>query len=173
MIGSTRRKGDNASKNKLFSQLVSIGAVLKAYAKFVIYRWLRIFDVILRVTLVILDHMQKEKWIVGIKWIQFRSWFRSFRAKVSIFIMKKFSPLFSLSFNISVHVVCFLVALLQWIFHNYNYHEFSNIYIYIYMFYISLYFIIIIYINILNYIYKILDIYYEERKKSKKSLKHK
>ena len=41
------------------------------------------------------------------------------------------------------------------------------------MFYISLYFIIIIYINILNYIYKILDIYYEERKKSKKSLKYK
>ena len=36
--------GDNASKNKLFSQLVSIGAVLKGYAKFVIYRWLRIFD---------------------------------------------------------------------------------------------------------------------------------
>ena len=153
MIGSTRWKGDNASKNKLFSQLVSIGAVLKAYAKFVIYRWLRLFYVILRVKLVILDHMQKEKWIVGIKWIQFRSWFRSFSAKVSIFIMKKFSPLFSLSFNISVHVVCFLVALLQWIFHNYNYHEISNIYIYIYIY--VLYFII--FYN--NYIYKYSELY--------------
>ena len=49
------------SKNKLFSQLVSAVAVLKGYVEFVIYKCWRLFDVILRLTSVILDHMQKRK----------------------------------------------------------------------------------------------------------------
>ena len=42
---------------------------------------------------------------VCIKWIQFRSWFRPSAAKVSSFIIQKFSRWFSLSFNVSVDVV--------------------------------------------------------------------
>ena len=55
----------NTDKNNLFSQLVSAVAVLKGYVEFVIYKCCRIFDVILRLTLVILDHMQKGK-IMGL-----------------------------------------------------------------------------------------------------------
>ena len=39
------------------------------------------------------------------KWIQFRSWFRPSGAKVSSFIIQKFSRWFSLSSNVSVDVV--------------------------------------------------------------------
>ena len=42
---------------------------------------------------------------VCMKWIQFRSWFRPSGAKVSSFIIQKFSRCFSLSFNVSVDVV--------------------------------------------------------------------
>ena len=45
----------------IFSQLVSAVAVLKRYVEFVIYKCWRIFDVILRLTSVILDQMQKRK----------------------------------------------------------------------------------------------------------------
>ena len=38
---------DNTSKNKVFSQLVLVVAVLKGYVEFVIYKCRRIFDVIL------------------------------------------------------------------------------------------------------------------------------
>ena len=60
-IGWTRWNRDTTSKNKLFSQLVSAVAVLKGYVEFVIYKCWRILDVILRLTSVILDHMQKRK----------------------------------------------------------------------------------------------------------------
>ena len=60
-IGWTRWNGDTTSKNKLFSQLVSAVAVLKGYVEFVIYKCWRIFDVILRLKSVTLDHMQKRK----------------------------------------------------------------------------------------------------------------
>ena len=53
--------GDNTSKNKLFSQLVLALAVLKGYIEFAIYKYWRIFDVILQLALGILDHMQKQK----------------------------------------------------------------------------------------------------------------
>ena len=42
---------------------------------------------------------------VCMKWIQFRSWFRPSGAKVSSFIIQKFSHCFSLSFNVSVDVM--------------------------------------------------------------------
>ena len=45
----------------LFFQLVLAVAILKGYVEFVIYKCWRIFDVILRLTSVILDHMQKRK----------------------------------------------------------------------------------------------------------------
>ena len=48
-------------KTNYFSQLVSTVAVLKGYVKFVIYKCWRIFDVILWLTSVILDHIQKQK----------------------------------------------------------------------------------------------------------------
>ena len=48
-------------KTNYFSQLVSTVAVLKGYVKFVIYKCWRIFDVILWLTSVILDHMQNQK----------------------------------------------------------------------------------------------------------------
>ena len=59
--GWTRWNRDTTSKNNLFSQLVSAVAVLKGYVEFVIYKCWRILDVILRLTSVILDHMQKRK----------------------------------------------------------------------------------------------------------------
>ena len=49
------------SKNKLIPQLVSAVTVLKRYVEFVTYKCWKIFDVILRLTSVILDHMQKRK----------------------------------------------------------------------------------------------------------------
>ena len=52
---------DNTSKNKVFSQLVLGVSALKGYVKFVIYKCRRIFDVILRLTSVILYHMLKRK----------------------------------------------------------------------------------------------------------------
>ena len=42
---------------------------------------------------------------VCMKWIQFRSWFRPSGAKVSSFIIQKFSCCFSLSFNVSIDVL--------------------------------------------------------------------
>ena len=48
-------------KTNYFSQLDSAVAVLKGYLKFVIYKCWRTFDVILRLTSAILDHIQKRK----------------------------------------------------------------------------------------------------------------
>ena len=48
-------------KTNYFSQLVSTVTVLKGYVKYVIYKCWRIFDVILWLTSVILDHIQKQK----------------------------------------------------------------------------------------------------------------
>ena len=42
---------------------------------------------------------------VYVKWIQFRSWLRPSGAKISSFIIQRFSRCFSLSFNFSVDVV--------------------------------------------------------------------
>ena len=47
---------------------------------------------------------------VCMKWIQFRSWFRQCGAKVSSFIIQKFSRCFSLSFNVLVDVVWMLLS---------------------------------------------------------------
>ena len=57
---------------------------------------------------------------VCMKWIQFRSWFRPTGAKVSSFIIQKFSRCFSLSFNVSVDVVrmflsCFMIMIFPWL----------------------------------------------------------
>ena len=60
-IGWSRWNEDTTSKNKLFSQLLSAVVVLKGYVEFEIYKCWMIFDVILRLTSVILDHMQKRK----------------------------------------------------------------------------------------------------------------
>ena len=57
---------------------------------------------------------------VCMKWIQFRSWFRPSEAKVSSFIIQKFSRSFSLSFNVSVDVVvqiflsCSMITTFPW-----------------------------------------------------------
>ena len=48
-------------KTNYFFELVLVVAVLKGYVEFVIYKCRRIFDVVLRLTSVILDHMQKRK----------------------------------------------------------------------------------------------------------------
>ena len=93
------------------AQLVSAVVVLKGYAEFVIYKCGRIFDVSY-----FRPYAKKKsnggEWKVCIKWIQFRSWFRSSGAKVSSFIIQKFSCCFGLSFNVSVDVVqIFLVVL--------------------------------------------------------------
>ena len=55
-----------------------------------------------------------------VKWIQFRSWFKSNGAKVSNFIIQKFSDCFSLSFNVSVDVVpmllsCSMIMIFPWL----------------------------------------------------------
>ena len=96
----TRWNGDTTSKSKVFSQLVSAVAVLKGYVEFVICRCWRIFDVILRLTSVILDNMQKRKIMevneIWLKRIQFMSWFRPSAAEVPSFIFQKFSHCFSL-----------------------------------------------------------------------------
>ena len=47
----------------------------------------------------------EDEWKVCMKWIQFRSWFRPSGAKVSSFIIQKFSCCFSLSFNVSIDVL--------------------------------------------------------------------
>ena len=60
-MGWTRWNGDNTGKNKLFSQLVPAVVVLKGYVEFLIYKCWKIFEVILRLASVILDHMQKRK----------------------------------------------------------------------------------------------------------------
>ena len=60
-IGWVRWNGDNTSKNQVFSLLVSAVALLKGYVKFVIYKCWGIFDTILQLMSVILDHMQKRK----------------------------------------------------------------------------------------------------------------
>ena len=60
---------DTTSKNKVFSQLVSAVAVIKGYVDFVIYKCCKIFHVILQLTSVILDHMQKPKIMEGIIYI--------------------------------------------------------------------------------------------------------
>ena len=57
---------------------------------------------------------------VCMKWIQFRSWFRPSGAKVSSFIIQKFSHCFSLSFNVSVDVMqmflsCSMIMIFPWL----------------------------------------------------------
>ena len=57
---------------------------------------------------------------VCMKWIQFRSWFRPSGAKVSSFIIQKFSCCFNLSFNVSVDVVrmfltCSMIMIFPWL----------------------------------------------------------
>ena len=47
---------------------------------------------------------------VCILWLQFRYWFKPYGAKVSSFIIQKFSRCFSLSFNISVDVVLMFLS---------------------------------------------------------------
>ena len=47
---------------------------------------------------------------VCIIWLQFSSWFRPYDAKVSSFIIQKFSNSLSLSFNFSVDVVVMLLS---------------------------------------------------------------
>ena len=57
---------------------------------------------------------------VCMKWIQFRSWFRPSGAKVSNFIIQKFSCCFSISFNVSVDAVrmflsCSMIMIFLWL----------------------------------------------------------
>ena len=57
---------------------------------------------------------------VCIKWIQFRSWFRLCGAKISSFIIQKFSGCFSASCNVPVDVVlmflgCSMTMIFPWL----------------------------------------------------------
>ena len=57
---------------------------------------------------------------ICMKLIQFRSWFRPSGAKVSSFIIQKFSHCFSLSFNVSVDVMwmffsCSMIIIFSWL----------------------------------------------------------
>ena len=91
-IGWTRWNGDITSKNKLFSQLVSAVAILKGYAEFVIYKCWRIFDVILRLASVILDHMQKRKMMWTESLHDFQA-FQTFQTFFQTFITFRLSDL--------------------------------------------------------------------------------
>ena len=120
-ISWTRWNGDTNSKSKLCSQSVSAVAVLKGYVEFVIYRCWRIFDVILRLTSVILDHMQKRKIMevneICMKRIQFMSWFRPSAAEVvSSFIIQKFSPCFSLFLMSQLMYKCVCICMCVYIY---------------------------------------------------------
>ena len=60
---------------------------------------------------------------ICMKLIQFRSWFRPSGAKVSSFIIQKFSHCFSLSFNVSVDAVrmflsCSMITIFPWLLHD-------------------------------------------------------
>ena len=57
---------------------------------------------------------------VCMKWIQFSSWFRPSDAKVSSFIIHKFSRCFGLSFNVSVDFMwmflsCSIIMIFPWL----------------------------------------------------------
>ena len=57
--------GNNTSKKELFSQLVLAVAIFKGYVEFVIYKYLRMSD-ILWLKSVVLDHMQERRTMVVI-----------------------------------------------------------------------------------------------------------
>ena len=133
-MGWTRWNGDTTSKNKLFSQLVSAVAVLKGCVEFVIYKCWRIFDVILRLTSVILDHMQKRKKMeVNESLDEMDSIYvlvQTSAAEVSSFIIPKFSRCFSLFLMSQLMYKCVYVC----------------VYIYLYLY---------LYLYIYNIIYSI------------------
>lgn len=58
--------GNNTSKKELFSQLVLAVAFFKGYVEFVIYKYLRMSDIILWLKSVVLDHMQERRTAVVI-----------------------------------------------------------------------------------------------------------
>ena len=94
----------NTDKNKLFSQLVLAMAVLKGYVNLQVLKdiWRHFTtDVSYFKPYAEIKNNEGEK-KVCMKWILFKSWFRPGGAKVSSFIIQKFSRYFSLSFNVSV-----------------------------------------------------------------------
>ena len=97
-------------KANYFSQLVSAVAILKGYVEFVIYKCWRIFDVILRLTSVILDHMQKRK-IMEVNgksaWNGFNLGLGSDQValKSQVSLSRSFLAVFSFSFNVSADIV--------------------------------------------------------------------
>ena len=120
-----RWNGDTTSKNKLFSQLVSAVAVLKGYVEFVIYKCWRIFDVILRLTSVILDHMQKRK-IMEVNeksaWNGFNLGLGSDQValKSQVSVSRNFLAGLVFFFNVSVDVVrmflsCSMIIIFPWL----------------------------------------------------------
>ena len=116
----TRWNGDTTSKSKLFSQLVSAVAVLKGYVEFVIYKCWRIFYVILQLTSVILDHMQKRKIMevneICMKKIQFLSWLRPSATEVLSFIFQTFSHCFSLFLMSQLMYKCVCICMCVYIY---------------------------------------------------------
>ena len=92
-------------KTNYFSQLVPAVAILKGYVEFVMKNILRHFTIevsYFRPYAQTKNNGDERK--VCMKWIQFRSCFRPSDAKVSSFIIQKYSSWFSLSFNVSVNV---------------------------------------------------------------------
>ena len=85
-IGSTRWNGNNTSKNKQFSQRVYL-QVLKDI-------WCHIATDVSYFRPYRETKNNRGERKVFMKWIQFRSWFRLSGAKVSTFIIQKFSRCF-------------------------------------------------------------------------------
>ena len=125
-------------KKNYFSQLVSAVAILKGYVEFVIYKCWRICDVILRLTSVILDHMQKRK----ITEVNGKSAWNGFNLGLGSDQVVLKSQL-SLSRNfVAVLVFLFMSQLMSC--------EYIYIYIYIYTYiYIYMYICVVIYICII------------------------
>ena len=112
-------------KTNYFSQLVSAVAILKGYVEFVIYKCWRIFDVILRLTSVILDHMQKRK-IMEVNgkpaWNGFNLGLVSDQVtlKSQVSLSRSFIAVLVFPFNVSVDVVrmflsCSMIMIFPWL----------------------------------------------------------
>ena len=123
-VGWTRWNGDTTSKNKLFfptsfgrghSQgicwICDLQVLKEIWRHFTTYvSYFRLYAET--------KHNRGER-KVFMKWIQFRSWFRPSDAKVSSFIIQKFSCCFRLSFNVSadsarMFLSCSMIMIFLW-----------------------------------------------------------
>ena len=124
-IGWTRWNGDTTSKNKLFfptsfsrSHSQGICRICDLQVLKNIWRHFTTDVSYFRPYAETENNGGERK--VCMKWIQFRFWFRPTGAKVSNFIIQKFSRYFNLSFNVSDDVVrmflsCSIIMIFPWL----------------------------------------------------------